>query len=109
MAVPDKQSSTHDANPAIPGAEFLPLDEVDKIQRERWVRQAEYVNTHSRFYRDLGYQMPSSLDALESVPLTDKEMLREDQRRFPPFGSYLACDEASIRRIHRTSGTPTPT
>ncbi len=92
-------------NPAIPAAEFLPPGEIAKIQRERWSLQAQYVNSSSRFYRDLGCRMPESLDALESLPLTDKEMLREDQRRFPPFGSYLACDEAAIRRVHRTSGT----
>ncbi len=92
-------------NPAIPGAEFLPLGDIEKIQRERWTRQAEYVRAQSAFYRDLDSELPLSLDALESVPLTDKEMLRADQRRFPPFGSYLACDEASIRRVHRTSGT----
>ncbi len=92
-------------DPAIPGAEFLPLREIEKIQRQRWAYQAEYVNAHSSFYRGLGIDLPLSLDAIESVPLTDKEMLRADQRRFPPFGSYLACDEASIRRVHRTSGT----
>lgn len=92
-------------NPALPDAEFLPPGDIAKIQRQRWPLQADYVNSNSRFYRDLGYRMPESLDALETLPLTDKEMLREDQRRFPPFGSYLACDEAAIRRVHRTSGT----
>ncbi len=94
-------------NPAIPGAEFLPHVEIGQIQRERWSTQAEYLSVHSRFYRRLpnGGRLPGSLEALESLPLTDKEMIREDQRRFPPFGSYLACDEKAIRRVHRTSGT----
>ena len=92
-------------DPAITDAEFLPPCDIEKIQRKRWSRQAEYVNACSDFYRAPGPRLPQSLDALESLPLTDKEMLREDQRRHPPFGSYLACEPTRIRRVHRTSGT----
>lgn len=92
---------------AIPRAEFLPLAELRRIRQERWSAQAEYLSARSEFYRELlqGQALPSSLDALDELPLTDKAMLREDQRRHPPFGSYLACDERDVRRIHRTSGT----
>jgi phenylacetate-CoA ligase len=37
--------------------------------------------------------------------LTDKEMIRQDQRENPPFGAYLASGVDKISRVHRTSGT----
>lgn len=93
-------------NPAIPGAEFLPPNDINALQKERWARQREYVATRSAFYRDrFSADLPESLQAFEEYPLTDKSMLREDQARQPPFGSYLAADTQQIRRVHRTSGT----
>jgi phenylacetate-CoA ligase len=94
-------------DPAITGAEYLSPEDMGRLQRQRWSMQAGYVAARSRFYRQLydGIEIPDRLDAIESLPLTDKEMIREDQRLNPPFGSYLACDENRIRRVHRTSGT----
>jgi phenylacetate-CoA ligase len=94
-------------NPAIPGAEYLSLEETHRIQRERWSAQARYLSERSSFYGAFykGIEIPDALDAIEALPLTDKEMIREDQRLHPPFGSYLACGEREIRRVHRTSGT----
>ena len=94
-------------NPAVPGAEFLDIEEVKRIQRERWAQQAEYVSAQSQFYQQLlnGDRLPTTLDALESLPFTDKDMIREDQRLHPPFGSYLACETRKICRVHRTAGT----
>ena len=93
-------------NPAVPGAEFLPEHEIRALQRERWARQCEYVAARSAFYRKTSdSSLPSSLDALVEFPFTDKQMLRRDQASLPPFGSYLACGETEIRRVHRTSGT----
>ena len=92
-------------NPAIPGAEFLPLDEIRSLQRERWALQLEYLEARSAFYRENFAPLPRSLEAFADFPLTDKQMLRDDQARHPPFGSYLAGEENEIRRVHRTSGT----
>ena len=93
-------------NPAIAGAEFLPLREIRSLQRERWARQREFVAARSDFYRArFGAALPLSLEAFEDYPLSDKAMLREDQALNPPFGSYLACETDRIRRVHRTSGT----
>ncbi|MEM7293673.1 MAG: hypothetical protein AAF420_09825, partial [Pseudomonadota bacterium] len=93
-------------NAAIPGAEFLPRGELKSLQRERWHLQCEYVNARSDFYRRRlnGNALQSDIDALVDVPFTDKEMLRQDQREHPPFGSYIA-ESTTIQRIHRTSGT----
>ncbi len=95
------------SDPSIRGAEFLSLAEIRQIQQERWADQAEYVSARSVFYRRLlqDKPLPQALDALGELPLTDKAMIREDQRLHPPFGSYLACAAEDLRRIHRTSGT----
>ncbi len=94
-------------DPALADADFLSREDIDRIQRERWRVQAEYVADRSPFYRELyrGREIPRALDALEELPLTDKETIRADQRRAPPFGTYLACEPGDIRRVHRTSGT----
>lgn len=95
------------SNPASTGAEYLSPEDIDRLQRRRWKLQAGYVASRSRFYQRVceGIEIPDRLEAIEALPLTDKEMIREDQRLNPPFGSYLACDESKIRRVHRTSGT----
>ncbi len=96
-----------DSNVAVPGADFLDLPEIRRLQAERWVTQAAYVQANSRFYRRMfdGRALPGRLEDLAELPLSDKEMLRADQKASPPFGSYLASDPAKISRIHRTSGT----
>ncbi len=94
-------------NPAVPRAEFLNPADIAKLQTERWTQQATFVNGASDFYRRQlgGDGLPTSLEALVDLPFTDKDMIREDQRRNPPFGSYLAGSEDQITRVHRTSGT----
>ena len=92
---------------AIPGAEFLPLAEIDRLQRRRWLRHSAYVSSGSDFYRShfAGIRLTGQLEEIADLPFTDKEMLRTDQRAHPPFGSYLASRPDKIARIHRTSGT----
>ncbi len=92
---------------AHPDAEFMELGDIADIQAARWAQQAEYVSVQSEFYRQLlsGRVLPTTLDALQDVAFTDKEMLRADQAANGPFGSYLAADPGTIMRLHRTSGT----
>ncbi|HEY5597695.1 MAG TPA: hypothetical protein VIK47_02715, partial [Kiloniellales bacterium] len=92
---------------AIDRADFLPLSEIDSVQQARWARQAAHVGAASRFYRALlgNRKLTGKLPELADIPLTDKEMIRKDQREHPPFGSYLASDADAISRVHRTSGT----
>ncbi len=92
---------------ALARAEFMDLDELAKIQAERWTRQAAYVSAQSEFYRQTraGEPLPASLEGLQEIAFTDKEMLRADQAENGPFGSYLAADPNTIMRLHRTSGT----
>ncbi len=88
-------------------ADFLELSELSIIQRAYWAKQAEYINQHSSFYREhfSGRKLTGNLQEILDLPFTDKEMLRTDQQRNPPFGSYLAAHTGQVIRMHRTSGT----
>lgn len=92
---------------AVPGAEFMPIAEIDRVQRDRWRRQASYLASTSAFYRKhLGQvRLSGDLEELADLPFTDKEVLRREQHDHPPFGHYLATRADKISRIHRTSGT----
>jgi len=92
---------------AVPGGEFMDLADLARLQGERWSRQLVYVAARSQFYKTLwnGRRPDGRLEALGELPFTDKEMLRADQRRHGPFGSYLAAATDRISRVHRTSGT----
>lgn len=95
-------------NAAVAGADFLDPAELRSLQRTRWRSQSAYVQASSGFYRTLyGARavIPDDLEYLVELPFTDKQMLREDQERNRPFGSYLAADPTRIIRMHRTSGT----
>lgn len=88
-------------------ADFLELDEIARVQRHYWQRQAEQVRQCSVFYQ--GYfdktNLTGDIAEIADLPFTDKEMLRSDQYANPPFGSYLAASPDQITRMHRTSGT----
>lgn len=92
---------------AVPGAEFMPLAEIDRVQQQRWRRQAAYINSASAYYRKRfgRVRLTGELDELHDLPFTEKEMLRREQYEHPPFGHYLATRPDKISRIHRTSGT----
>lgn len=88
-------------------ADFVDPDDLHDHRRRLWSVQRGYLRENSQFYRHLwaGVELPESLDTVASLPLVDKEMLRESQREHPPFGNYLAAPAERIRRIHRTGGT----
>ncbi|QIG47595.1 phenylacetate--CoA ligase [Nordella sp. HKS 07] len=88
-------------------ADFADLVDLATHRQRLWESQSLYVAAHSALHRRawVGKTPPRSLDGLAELPLVDKEMLRLSQRQHPPFGDYLAAPEATIARIHRTSGT----
>ena len=87
--------------------QFLPKNELAKLQQRRWQSQREYVLNHSEFFTNLWgqTQAPERLEDLALLPLCNKAMLRESQRAHPPFGNYLAAPDAQVTRLHRTSGS----
>jgi len=88
-------------------ADFLPPDEVERLQRERWPAQAAWVAGRSALFQKLwrGRMPADNLEALPELPFSDKAMLRASQSAAPPFGDYLAAPAERIVRLHRTSGT----
>lgn len=92
---------------ALPQAEFMDLDALTQLQRQRWTAQAAHVSARSSFYQAfLGKgALRGDLDEIGDLAFSDKEMLRADQARHGPFGSYLAAPPEAIMRLHRTSGT----
>jgi len=94
--------------PTVENADFIDLADIRSIQAQRWREQAAYNQARSGFYRELygaSRSLPLELDGLADLPFTDKQMLRKDQERHRPFGSYLASEPEHIMRMHRTSGT----
>jgi phenylacetate-CoA ligase len=87
--------------------DFWPLDEIARLQAERWPAQRAHVAADSAFYTRLwdGRAAPARLEDLAELPLSDKAMLRASQAATPPFGDYLATPEDQVSRLHRTSGT----
>ena len=70
-------------------ADFLPSDEVDRLQRERWPAQAAWVAERSALFRNLwrGRAPADHLEALPELPLSDKAMLRASQSTVPVLRS----------------------
>lgn len=91
-----------------PDIETMSARDMRELQERKWARQRAYLAAKSAFYREKfgdALDREFGLDALESLPLTDKEELRVSQEKSYPYGTYLACPENKVIRIHRTSGT----
>ncbi len=91
----------------VENADFADLAHLAAHRQACWARQMPYVAARSALYRRLwaGIALPSRLEDIAALPLSDKEMLRASQRDHKPFGDYLAADPAGVNRVHRTSGT----
>ena len=89
-----------------PEFETLSPAEVRRYQKQLWLRQWPWVSRASAFYREKLGAVPEllPLDALGKLPFTDKDELRRSQEAAYPYGSYMACSEDRVVRIHCTSG-----
>jgi phenylacetate-CoA ligase len=91
-----------------PEFETLPDHAVRHLQDGLWEHQWNYVRNTSAFYKEkLGALVDRTftLDDLESLPFTEKEEVRRSQELSYPFGTYIACGNDKVVRVHRTSGT----
>jgi phenylacetate-CoA ligase len=69
-------------------------------------QQLIYLEASSRFYAErLRGSKVRGIADLPRLPFTTKEELREGQQRRPPLGMHLCAPQASLVRIHVTSGT----
>jgi len=91
-----------------PEFETLSPEAVRRFQEAAWERQWDYVRSRSAFYQKKLAAFAKkriSLDDLQDLPLTEKDELRVSQESDYPFGDYIACTQAEVVRMHRTSGT----
>ncbi len=95
-----------------PDIETRPVEAQFALDRESYKKQLAYLFANSAFYsRKLaaaGFNGPDSvgeLDAITSLPFTEKDELRRTQASSPPFGEHLACKPGDLLRVFSTSGT----
>jgi len=74
--------------------------------------QIEHLFDRSRFYQEklarAGFRSPSAvggLDAIASLPFTEKDELRQSRSRDEPVGAHRTASRDEIKRIYSTSGT----
>jgi phenylacetate-CoA ligase len=89
-----------------PWAEQLALDDA------AYRAQLAYLFERSAFYREklsaAGFESAGAaggLDAIATLPLTEKAELKATATRDNPVGSHLCADRSEIVRIYSTSGT----
>ncbi len=92
--------------------ETMPREQREARVLERLQHQVRDVYERLPFYRRIYDQHGFHPDQLRTlgdfaarVPVITKDMLRADQERHPPFGSYLGVEQHEIARIHGSSGT----
>jgi phenylacetate-CoA ligase len=81
---------------------------IEELQLQRLRQMLETILPANEFYRKkFAAAIPDirSLQELQSLPLTTKSDLVEDQAAHPPFGSALTYSVERYTRIHQTSGT----
>jgi phenylacetate-CoA ligase len=95
-----------------PDIEQAPWEEQARSDAVLYLKQIEYLFERSRFYRDklerAGFATPGAvggLDAIEGVPLTEKDELRRSCSLDEPIGAHRTASSEEIVRIYSTSGT----
>ena len=89
-----------------PEIETMPVDEINKMQSEKIVRQVKHVYDNVPYYKEQMDKMgvkPSDIHGIEDIkklPFTSKSDLRDTY----PYG-FLAAPLSDCVRIHSTSGT----
>jgi phenylacetate-CoA ligase len=95
-----------------PEIESAPWENQALSDAPLYLRQIEYLFERSRFYRGklerAGFATHGAvggLDAIEGVPLTEKDELRASRSAEEPIGAHLTARRDEIVRIYSTSGT----
>ena len=90
--------------------QILP-EELRNLQSTRLVNMVNYVydkaSLWKRKFDDAGVQ-PNDINGVEDlgiIPFCDKKELLEDQKKYPPFGSYTCTDKSQWVKMFSTSGT----
>jgi len=95
-----------------PEIEQAPWEDEAKVAAPLYLKQIEYLFERSRFYREklerAGFATHGAvggLEAIEGVPLTEKDELRRSRSADEPIGAHLTASPEEIVRIYSTSGT----
>jgi phenylacetate-CoA ligase len=95
-----------------PEIESAPWENQAQSDAPLYLQQIEYLFERSRFYRGklerAGFATHGAvggLDAIEGVPLTEKDELRGSCTPEEPIGAHLTARRDEIVRIYSTSGT----
>src|SRR5271165_2136373 len=95
-----------------PDIESAPWGGQARSDAPLYLAQIEYLFERSRFYRDklerAGFATHGAvggLEAIEGVPLTEKDELRASRTPEQPIGAHLTAHANEIARIYSTSGT----
>jgi phenylacetate-CoA ligase len=92
-------------------SEKMPRDQLLDLQMRKLRYQLEYVHRNSSFYRrlfdDAGI-VPSEIRTREDllrIPYLDKEMLVDDQKQAPPYGTRCCVPPEKVAHVYVTGGT----
>jgi phenylacetate-CoA ligase len=80
---------------------------LSSLQRQL-TRAYEKIPFYRCLYEQHGFhprEVRTLADFTRRVPIVTKQMLRDDQAKNPPFGSYLGIESDTFARIHGSSGT----
>ena len=102
----DKQSYW---NPVL---ETLPLEKLQKLQLNKFLRIFQWAYNNSKFHRGLYDEAgitPDDIKSLEDirhVPKVEKSMMRDIQKKDPfPYGDALCVPLEEVTEYRQTSGT----
>jgi phenylacetate-CoA ligase len=92
--------------------ETMPREKREEIILAKIKKQLHYVYNEIPFYKELydsAGVKPDDIRTLEDfttkIPIVKKNMLRESQEKYPPFGNYVGANLSPIVRVHGSSGT----
>jgi phenylacetate-CoA ligase len=95
-----------------PEIEQAPWEEQARSDASLYLKQVKYLFDRSRFYREkleragfAAHGAVGGLEAIEGLPLTEKDELRRSRSPDEPIGAHRTASREEIVRIYSTSGT----
>ena len=92
--------------------ETLPLEKLQKLQTNKFLRIFQWAYNHSKFHRSLYEKAGITPDDIQSfqdirhVPKVEKSMMRDIQKKDPfPYGDALCVPLEEVTEYRQTSGT----
>jgi len=91
----------------VPQEETLEREGLERLQRRKLAAMLEHVRGRNAFYRRKldGVRFDAAGDPVDSLPLTTRAELEQDQGDHPPYGTNLTEPLTRYVRLHQTSGS----